>query len=161
MNNNTSTFINFISDHTIQIPLIQRDYVQGNASEKRDEFVKKLLNAILPDGKPYTLDFIYGARESFGTSVSNPNAPFLPLDGQQRLTTLLLIHWILAVKTNEDGKYDWVLDLLKKFSYKTRISSDKFCRKLFSTKIEVKKCLCEQIKDKPWYTEDLKSRPYP
>lgn len=164
MDKNTSTFINFISDHTIQIPLIQRDYVQGIAfddktTEKRDEFVKKLLNAILPDGKPYTLDFIYGARESFGTSVTDPNAPFLPLDGQQRLTTLLLMHWILAVKTNTDGKYNWVFELLKKFSYKTRISSDKFCRKIFSTQWEKDRNLCNQIADKTWLTEDLKADP--
>lgn len=161
MNGTTTTFISFIKSHNIQIPLIQRDYVQGialdeKAVEKRDEFIKKLLDAILPDGKPYTLDFIYGARESYNASTANPNAPFLPLDGQQRLTTLFLLHWILAVKNNHEGKYDFVLELLKKFAYKTRISSDKFFRKLLDSSFDKDKSLYDQIKDKTWYVDDLK-----
>lgn len=161
MNGTTTTFINFIKSHNIQIPLIQRDYVQGialdeKAVEKRDEFIKKLLDAILPGGKPYTLDFIYGARESYDASTENPNAPFLPLDGQQRLTTLFLLHWIMAIKNNLDGKYNFVLELLKKFSYKTRISSDKFFRKLLDSSFDKDKSLYDQIMDKTWYVDDLK-----
>ncbi len=148
----TTTFLNFIQNHTIQIPLIQRDYVQGlalteKAKEKRDEFVRKLLDALLPNGKPYTLDFIYGARESFDSNINNPDAPFLPLDGQQRLTTLYLLHWVLSVKTNNEN----VLEALKRFSYKTRISSDKFCRRLLGSTFDAKKPLYDQIKDKTWY----------
>ena len=152
----TTTFIDFIKEHSIQIPLIQRDYVQGlalndNTKEKRDEFVRKLLDAILPDGKPYTLDFIYGARESYDENINNPSAPFLPLDGQQRLTTLYLLHWILAVKTNKNGCWDSVMDALKKFSYKTRITSDKFCRRLLNSPFDSSRSLHQQIKDKTWY----------
>ena len=154
--NDTTTFLNFIQNHTIQIPLIQRDYVQGLAlsektREKRDEFVKKLLDALLPGSKPYTLDFIYGAREAFNDKTQNGNAPFLPLDGQQRLTTLYLLHWILSIKTNKDGCYDNVLELLKKFSYKTRITSEKFCRRLLDSRFDMDFDLYGQIKDKTWY----------
>ena len=156
MSDTTTTFIDFIKEHSIQIPLIQRDYVQGLAlndkmKEKRDEFVKKLLDAILPDGKPYTLDFIYGAHESYDDNINSHGAPFLPLDGQQRLTTLYLLHWILAVKTNKEGCWDFVLDLLKKFAYKTRITSDKFCRRLLNSTFDSCKSLHKQIKDKTWY----------
>lgn len=154
--NTTTTFLDFIKEHSIQIPLIQRDYVQGlalndKAKEKRDEFVKKLLNAILPKEKPYTLDFIYGARDSYDDNNDNSEGPFLPIDGQQRLTTLYLLHWILAVKTNKDGCNNWVLELLKKFSYMTRITSDKFCRRLLSTDFDAEKSLYEQVEDKTWY----------
>lgn len=163
MNDTTITFLNFIQSHTIQIPLIQRDYVQGLAltdkmKEKRDEFIKKLLDALLPNGKPYTLDFIYGARELYDSNAQNPDAPFLPLDGQQRLTTLFLLHWILAIKTNKEDSSNDILDLLKKFSYKTRISSDKFCRRLLASKFNKSKLLAEQIKDKTWYVS-LESDP--
>lgn len=157
MNNNILTFIDFIKEHSIQIPLIQRDYVQGlapnpKAKEKRDEFVNKLLNAILPDGRPYMLDFIYGARESFDSNVPiQPDAPFLPLDGQQRLTTLFLLHWILAIKTNTEGQYANILELLRKFTYKTRISSDKYCRKILEEKLSLEDSLFEQIENRTWY----------
>ena len=152
----TTAFIDFIKERSIQIPLIQRDYVQGLAlndktKEKRDEFVRKLLDALLPDGKPYTLDFIYGARESDDDNKNNPSAPFLPIDGQQRLTTLYLLHWILAIKTNKDGCWDSILGILKKFSYKTRITSDKFCRRLLNSTFDSSKSLHKQIKDKTWY----------
>ncbi len=154
--NDTTTFLNFIQNHTIQIPLIQRDYVQGLAlsektREKRDEFVKKLLDALLPGSKPYTLDFIYGAQEAFEDNAQSGKAPFLPLDGQQRLTTLYLLHWILSIKTNKGGCYDSVLELLKKFSYKTRITSDKFCRRLLESQFDMRLNLYGQIKDKTWY----------
>ena len=152
MNNTTTTFLSFIQKHSIQIPLIQRDYVQGLAlddkmREKRDEFIKKLFDALLPEHQPYTLDFIYGARESFDDKTTNPNAPFLPLDGQQRLTTLYLLHWILAIRTNNHD----VLKLLRKFSYKTRISSDKFCRRLLSSSFLTSESLFCQIENKTWY----------
>lgn len=159
----TTTFVEFIQNHSIQIPIIQRDYVQGlalndKAKEKRDEFVIKLFDALLPNGKPYTLDFIYGARESYNGNYPS-TSPFLPIDGQQRLTTLFLLHWILAIKNNENGKYDYIISLLKQFSYKTRISSDKFCRKLLSSTFNNEKKLNEQIADKSWYVDDLKTDP--
>lgn len=51
---------------------------------------------------------------------------FIPLDGQQRLTTLYLLHWYLAYRTGNDPKK------LNRFSYKTRVSSTDFCEALVS-----------------------------
>lgn len=48
---------------------------------------------------------------------------FIPLDGQQRLTTLFLIHWYLAYKTYKS--FD-VFKILSRFTYKTRVSSKDF-----------------------------------
>lgn len=47
---------------------------------------------------------------------------FRPLDGQQRLTTIFLIHWVLSQRA---GKHD--LDVDDYFSYQTRRSSELFC----------------------------------
>ena len=72
---------------SIEIPLIQRDYAQGRpgawVEEIRVSFLEVLLDAIV-GGEPVGLDFVYGKIEG---------STFHPLDGQQRLTTLFLLHW--------------------------------------------------------------------
>ena len=89
------TFESFIKENkSIEIPIIQRDYVQGRGltieeQDKREAFVTKLINAITDDKvKRCHLEFIYGVKNE--TSKS-----FVPLDGQQRLTTLFLLHWVI------------------------------------------------------------------
>ena len=72
----------------IEIPLIQRDYAQGRDMPKvnyiRTRFVGALREALIND-EPITLDFVYGEIDN--------NRTLIPLDGQQRLTTLFLLHW--------------------------------------------------------------------
>lgn len=173
-NNNTGTFIEFLEIHYIQIPVIQRDYVQGraltdNEKEKRDDFVKKLMDALLPNGVPCHLDFVYGGRENFGSAEKVPeDAPFLPLDGQQRLTTLFLLHWALLQKNAptagegnepEQKTFGERMKELSKFTYKTRISSGRFCRKLTELHIGPDCPLTAQIEEKYWYDHDMQSDP--
>ena len=172
--NHTVAFFDLIGKHDIQVPVIQRDYVQGRAvtnkeKEKRDDFVKKLMDALLPDGVPFHLDFIYGGRESFGSGGTMPkNAPFLPLDGQQRLTTLFLLHWTLLQKNvpaagegNEEAQQTFRsrMEALAKFTYKTRISSGRFCRKLTELQAEPDRSLAGQIREKYWYDPDMQADP--
>src|SRR5262245_28874604 len=70
---------------------------------------------------PLDLDFIYGSLEG------SPQA-FCPLDGQQRLTTLFLLHWYLACK---DGRSEGFQTFIRRgqqsrFTYKVRPSSKEF-----------------------------------
>lgn len=49
--NNKTVFSRFIQDFCIEIPRIQRDYVQGRAitseqAEKRDDFVNNMISAL-------------------------------------------------------------------------------------------------------------------
>lgn len=117
----------------IEVPMIQRDYAQGRNTKKiseiRDEFLNDLLNkgeAILLDStkQPIELDFIYG---------SIADNKFIPLDGQQRLTTLFLIHWYLAIRDNELQNNS---SILSRFTYQTRTSSRDFCQRLTDGKLE-------------------------
>lgn len=107
----------------IEIPIIQRDYAQGRklpaVNRIRDLFLKSLKESLMPEGKPITLDFVYGYRSEKGELI--------PLDGQQRLTTLFLLHWYIArhEKINNEE-----LEFLHKFSYATRASSRDFCHNL-------------------------------
>ena len=88
MNNNT-TFWNYLKDNVIEIPIIQRDYAQGRLGKEnlRKSFLGDLKNA-LDNGEIMKLDFVYGSTE---------NDKLNPLDGQQRLTTLWLLHWYIAL----------------------------------------------------------------
>jgi uncharacterized protein with ParB-like and HNH nuclease domain len=85
------TFLELINKYKkIEIPIIQRDYAQGREGkeELRKNFLKALFNAVKED-KPLELDFIYGSVK---------DDVLQPLDGQQRLTTLFLLHWYIAEK---------------------------------------------------------------
>ncbi|UXM96565.1 DUF262 domain-containing protein (plasmid) [Bartonella sp. HY329] len=99
--NNTYSFYTLLKDHRVIIPLIQRDYAQGRqnkwVNDIRDKFLASLYDAVtlLEDKKPLVLDFIYGELE---------DEKFHPFDGQQRLTTLFLLHSYAAVKAKMSGE---------------------------------------------------------
>ncbi len=99
---------NDFSTTPVAIPIIQRDYVQGsdNNAEKRDKFLESLLQA-LAEKTDYEIDFIYGSSDS--------NGHFMPVDGQQRLTTLTLLAWVL----NHKSGYS-LSDRLPSITYMTR-----------------------------------------
>lgn len=115
------TFWNLINDYKIVVPKIQRDYVQGRENKtvekNREEFVEELIDS-LSGNKPMSLNFVYG------TIHGNE---FIPIDGQQRLTTLFLLHlYVFAKKGNKDE----IEVLQKKFSYQTRYTTNRFLEKL-------------------------------
>lgn len=134
------SFIQLLENNSkIVIPIIQRDYAQGRMASyskklkkkdnRKDDFillceevregvVNSLKNALINDEK-LVLDYIYGSKE---------NDMFNPIDGQQRLTTLFLLHWYIAVKENK--LTDDIKELLNKFTYETRDTSLEFCREL-------------------------------
>ncbi len=108
-------FLELINTHGIKIPLIQRDYAQGREKEtvKAQLFLKAIKKGIK---NGLNLDFIYG-------QVEKENNVFTPLDGQQRLTTLFLIHWYLSL----ENEY---MEALKKFTYEVRSSTKDFLKEL-------------------------------
>src|ERR1035437_424410 len=95
-NDSKMSFWQLISGTEIEIPIIQRDYAQGRIDEKtqkiRDRFLDALITAIIVENKPQELDFVYGSIDA---------GSMQPLDGQQRLTTLFLLHWFIAYKENK------------------------------------------------------------
>ena len=120
MNNNIDKmcFADLIKKGVIRIPQIQRDYAQGrqhkDVKEIRNHFIRTLMLVITGKSAESQLDFIYG---------SDRNGAFEPLDGQQRLTTLFLLHWVLGVNLlTEDGE--------SILTYETRNTSEAFCKEL-------------------------------
>jgi len=158
----TITFSKLASEvDLIQIPILQRDYAQGRkeAVEVRRKFLSAIKNTLTDNcGAPLDLDFVYGSFED------DLNI-FSVLDGQQRLTTLFLLHWYLALK---DGYVDLFKDLFvmngkSKFTYKTRVSASEFFTALaLASDVELNDSeikLSDQIADKQWFYLSWKSDP--
>ena len=139
------TLYKLLDRQEVTIPIIQRDYAQGrdeqNVEEIRERFLDTLYIAISKN-EPIILDFIYGSIR---------NGTFIPIDGQQRITTLFLLHWYLAVlEKRKPDEYSY----LKKFSYEIRESAREFCYALVSNYIDPvqdKGNLSGEIKKANWY----------
>jgi hypothetical protein len=118
------------NNYKITIPIIQRDYVQGksNKSEIRIEFLLTL-KRYLTEGQNKDLDFVYGFKKEDN---------FIPLDGQQRLTTLFLLHTYLAVISNNTEHWKSIIfdGENVKFNYEVRRSSSEFCNCLIKYGID-------------------------
>lgn len=128
----------------IEVPHFQRDYAQGREGGEveriRGDFLDVLHRAISgADQGDVGLDFVYGGVDE-GT--------FRPLDGQQRLTTLFLIHWYLASRSRQlDEDHSW-----KRFFYATRQSARMFCERLVLAPLpEGQENPSEWIADQAWY----------
>jgi len=145
MKTSNKSFWELITDYTINIPIIQRDYAQGRdeEKEKRDRFLDAIFMH-LTKHEPLDLDFVYGRLNE---------KIFYPIDGQQRLTTLFLLHWYISLKENICESEN---SNLVKFVYDTRISSREFCRTLIEKKIDIpskseNNNLIFEIQNKYWF----------
>ena len=135
----------------IRIPMIQRDYAQGRESESeiRKRFLREIFKALEAQGT-LELDFVYGANKSI-----DDDELFVPLDGQQRLTTLYLLHWYIGNRELEDDKKDELRRILARFSYATRAVSDKFCEKLSQIPISFNETPSDEIKNASWFFDSF------
>ena len=148
---NKTTFLSFAQNKKIEIPIFQRDYAQGRNDKTTDkirkDFVSSLIEA-LDKNTSIELDFIYG-REVDNTITL--------IDGQQRLTTLFLLHWYLSQRI---GKIDAFKNI--KFSYATRDYAKDFTAKLTTGedfKIDFTQTLSTELKNKNWFYDDWKHDP--
>ena len=132
------------------VPTIQRDYAQGRdkgsnkdlCEDVRTGLIESLYDALIND-EFLLLDYIYGTNDS---------NVFYPIDGQQRLTTLFLLHWYIGKKEkiNETGASEF--DLLRRFSYEIRDTSKEFCKSLIDIDVIFDKdTISNQIKDSSKY----------
>lgn len=125
----------------IEIPLIQRDFAQGRLDDRVNRIRETFLDAIhdaVTGGEQLGLDFIYGEVRA---------GKLQPLDGQQRLTTLFLLHWYISSLTGAlDGSGAWT-----DFAYATRPSARRFCERLVEHPLPLNESPAAWIRDQPWY----------
>lgn len=157
-----------LDKYKVLIPPIQRDYAQGRNTKKiqhiREKFIDDIVCALSEeDTLPLELDFIYGYEESDELQHQTVRV-FKPLDGQQRLTTLFLIHWYIDAKENKlnpkQNNTEVANDFLNRFSYATRKSSRDFCEKLIKFIPSFNGfSVDEEIVNQPWFYSSWKSDP--
>ncbi len=154
--NETAETVNKVKIDGIKIPIIQRDYAQGRKSEFiiRNRFLTALFDALYK-GEELELDFVYGSVKK----INNKENVFLPLDGQQRLTTLYLLYWFVGnieLKENVE-KLTNLRQILKGFSYATRSTATDFCEKI--AELSFNKNPAEEIKKSYWFQKRFEKDP--
>lgn len=152
MSNNTSnyqvyTFPKLLEQYDkMLVPMIQRDYAQGRTDKKATDVRNNLLTDIF-SGMNVHFDLVFGSNEKRIVDSKEMNC-FIPVDGQQRLTTLFLLY-LYGEKVK---KIDTELDL-SKFSYDTRRAASDFCKSITSEEWSDPndKKVSEVIKDSSWF----------
>lgn len=142
------TLKELLDKYSVVIPQLQRDYAQGRdkAKELRERFLSQILHVLRGTGR-LNLDFVYGYDKALSP---NHHPIFYPLDGQQRLTTLWLLHWYLLPSESVAEEREWLL----RFSYHTRSSSTRFCQLLVEhAVVDGSRLDVAAIKDQPWYRQ--------
>ena len=181
----TYSFWELLDRHHIRIPESQRDYVQGRDDlqatlarhEMRSDIREHLEHRETMD--PMSLNFIYGEVDERRDGKTDANC--YPLDGQQRLTTLYVLHWLAFVNylsakvvNGEDmescPELDTYAKRLSKFSYMTRPTSTDFFDVLSDSEkmAEVAEWLSSRrasekfsdyLKNKNWFRPDFNFDP--
>ena len=139
-----------VNINRIVVPKIQRSYAQGRKGESyiRNTFLNDIFAHLVAD-KDMDLNFIYGAVRKMENSMV-----FELIDGQQRMTTLFLLHWYIANRElkHDSQEYLDICSKLEKFTYETRVTSTDFCQMLASFRGEVSSVYPSKVlKLSKWY----------
>lgn len=146
----------------IRIPMIQRDYAQGRPSweNPRRRFLLDIKQALLKK-EILHLDFVYGVKQA-----EDGITAFCPLDGQQRLTTLFLLHWYLAARDGQFAEFQKTFRTEaheSRFSYQVRPGSRSFFQALVNHAPSVDECSTHKpsqwMAEQPWFRSVWKRDP--
>ena len=162
------SFKSFLEKYHVEIPMIQRDYAQGRTTDDVNRVRNRFLDAIKdylkqpgPNPETMKLDFVFGEIEKvWSTSEVSQLVKLVvvPLDGQQRLTTLYLLHWFAAKKANVSSSSS-AYAFLKHFTYGVRPSSRDFCTHLMEFTPSLDESLKKQLTDQHWFMGEWNSDP--
>ena len=158
MSGKQTIFWKVMEGQSVVVPIIQRDYAQGrrdpSTSQIRTEFISAIVEAV-SENKAGSLDLglIYGFLES---GWAYPR--LVLLDGQQRMTTLFLLHWLVARRS---GWSDELPNTFRRFTYETRSTARDFCKALADEKLEVPVggLVSDCIKDARWFFRSWETDP--
>ena len=174
------TIKELLSDNILVIPEIQREYVWGSNKEVLSKFLSELNSSLgeisakkLQEIKPIfnDEDTAPDMREKLNSSLQKVNNYYetnigflysydagnnehFIIDGQQRLTTIVLLAYYYAVKDERVSDFKTLLKNetpLIHFSYRVRPLTEQFLQNLFAG---VSLDILKNLKDAKWYVSD-------
>lgn len=136
---------NLLSEFTLIIPEIQREYVWGSNKSVLEPFISDI------NGDHINVGFLY--------SYTVYGSEHYVIDGQQRLTSLVLLLFVLSCES-EDTRIEFkkllrVEEPTMAFSYNVRPMTEVFLRELFSHECKTS----EEIKEQKWYLSEYDNDP--
>ncbi len=139
----SSFFWKAFENKKIVIPRLQRDYVQGKKSNKAValNFIEQIIQTVEAENRSIDLNYIYGSYE---TEMGG----FVPVDGQQRLTTLWLLYLYVFAMSHTGQVMPVGLE------YLSREYSKDFCKYLLKEMSSIKEFgdnIEEAITDCSWF----------
>lgn len=158
---------NFVADivESLRSPKeepLSLDFVYGKSFDRLDieerEREKENIERILLTIKEYSNKVNYDINYAINETQEHEfhDRVLIPLDGQQRLTTLFLVHFYVGVCLNKN------ISVLKKFKYKTRKSSSSFCSSIIENAQEISNhqgLITEFISNQRWFYTTWKKDP--
>ena len=161
------TFYSFLNKYHVSIPMVQRDYAQGRTSvdvnRVRNRFLDAIKGYLVQPADNYEtmkMDFVYGEKENVWSNTEAGKLDRIivtPLDGQQRLTTLYLLHWYAAKREKNLKREEY--SFLEHFTYDIRPSSRDFCSHLLEFSPSFDSSIKEQLIDQYWFMGDWHDDP--
>ncbi len=146
------TIKQLLKQFTLFVPEIQRDYVWGNKvnfERVMKPFLKSLDENIQADSI-YNVGFLYSYKHT-----DNDN---YIIDGQQRLTSIVLLLYVLSVIEGKSSDFDENLQTTHpttRFSYNVRPQTETFLRRLFASKNITRESIVNQNWYMPNYDNDV------
>lgn len=115
--------------------------------ETNKKAIETMLNAV--EGYSKSLDLIVNYTLDDQEQLNTHRTTFIPLDGQQRLSTLFLFHLYLFKRLDDREKLKTLVD----FSYLIRPSTKQFCIELINNKLSIvtNQSITESVKDSSWF----------
>ncbi|MBO5639877.1 MAG: DUF262 domain-containing protein [Oscillospiraceae bacterium] len=148
---------------TVRIPAHHRDYVQGRHDAQAEPVRRRLLgdlSDVLREAASDPAGLRSGMDLGFLCGSVDQDRGLIPMDGQQRLTTLFLLHWLLAFRSGRLESDPDVREALLRFHYEGREPADRFCRQLVLQAPSTSafgtgsRWISSEIRNCAWFSED-------
>ncbi|WP_031428226.1 DUF262 domain-containing protein [Flavimarina sp. Hel_I_48] len=161
-------FVSDLLDAVNSGRLLNLDFIFGQSVDRTNQANfnknKRSIEQMLEVIKNYSKDtgISFESKVSPKPITSSEDKLLIPFDGQQRLTTLFLLHLYIGVQAKND------ISVLSNFNYKTRESSSQFIENIIrnSSVLQLKpdeenrfKLLSNSIKNQSWFFSSWEKDP--
>lgn len=128
-----------LEKYNLVVPEIQREYVWGNNKTVVETFMRDLIDSV-KKGEA-NVGFLYSYKSG---------AEYHIIDGQQRITTIILLLYVLAAE-NKDVRQEFIEllrinDTMPAFEYRVRATTVSFMKNLFNSRLtDVNDCKSNMV----------------